>query len=135
MSRHIHANFDSKKEALEAKRYLEDSGYENVEIQLSQVRVETEKENWMGAFEVANSLGASWEEDSDFVEEFEEHYHISNTEDRGDLLEEEVLEDDEEIDMIDPDAYIDMNLGFGDFEIIEPYVLHTYHQITDGEKK
>lgn len=135
MGKHIHTNFDSPQNAIEAKRYLEDSGYENVEIQLSQVTVETEDKNWIGAYEVANSLGASWKEDPDFVQEFEKHYHISDTEDKKDMLEEEVLEDDEEIDMIDPRAYIDRNLGFGDFELIEPYVLHTYHQIAEGEEK
>lgn len=135
MSKQIRTNFDTDKDAIEAKRYLEDSGYEKVQLQLSQVTVETEDEDWIGAFEVANSQGATWEEDADFIRDFEEHYHITDNDDRGNLMQEEVLEDDEEIDMIDPHAYIDRNLGFGDFEIIEPYVLHTYHQITDGEDK
>ncbi len=128
MGKHIRSNFDFPQEAKEAKRYLEDSGYENVEINLSQVTMETNDENWIGAYEMANSLGASFEEDSEFAREFEQHYHIS--EEQG-----EVLEDDEEIDMIDPDANIDINLGFGDFEIIEPYVLHTYHQMITEEEK
>lgn len=124
MAQHILTNFTSPEEAERAKDYLISSGFENVSVTGSQLEVSTHEENWIAAFEILNGLGGNFDRD-DFPLGFEQHYGLEERE------ESPVPEPD--IEMVDPEAYIDRNLGYGDFEIVEPYVLHEYAEMTERE--
>ncbi|WP_134698879.1 hypothetical protein [Ammoniphilus sp. YIM 78166] len=116
MTQHIRTNFSSSEEAERARAYLINTGYEQVSIRDTQVEVGINEENWIAAYEILNGLGGSFEEGTSFPEELEDAYGMA--------------EKTEDIPMVDQDSYIDMNLGYGDFEIIEPYILHHYEEMT-----
>ena len=125
MAQHILTNFNSPEEAERAKDYLVSAGFEKVLVNGSQIEVSAHDENWIAAYEILNGLGGSFEGDS-LPFGFEENYRLEK-EDPSPVPE-------QEIEMVDPDAYIDRNLGYGDFEIVEPYVLHEYGQMTEREE-
>lgn len=115
MTQHIRTNFSSSEEAERARAYLINTGYNQVAIDGTQIEVETNEENWIAAYEILNGLGGTFEQGASIPEGYEEAYGM--------------VEADEEVTMIDQDAYIDINLGYGDFEIIEPYILHHYEEM------
>ncbi|MEW9669651.1 hypothetical protein [Ammoniphilus sp. 3BR4] len=124
MAQHILTNFTSPEEAERAKDYLISAGFENISVTGSQVEVSALDENWIAAYEILNGLGGSFEEEG-LPQGFEENYRL-NAEDDSPIPE-------QDLEMVDPEAYIDQNLGYGDYEIVEPYILHDFAQMTERE--
>lgn len=122
MDQHIHTNFTSTTEAERAKEYLVSAGFNQVTIDGTQMKVMTNEENWIAAYEILNGLGGSFQEGESMPPGFMEHYQLEGDLEEGDP--------GQEVDMVDADRYIDINLGYGDFEIIEPYTLHDYNKLT-----
>jgi phosphosulfolactate phosphohydrolase-like enzyme len=126
MIKQMHVTFATVDEATHAQKYLSLYGIEDVSVSHSQIEINVSKDNWIAAHQIVNGLGGEIEQNEAFNSTVAEQYQIDNAE-----LDTEAKADEEEISMVDKDHYIDMNLGYGDFEIIEPYVLNTYEKIEE----
>jgi|GEM_PF-2948909 len=115
MTQQMEAHFSSPDEALKAKEYLMSTGIEKVTIVGSTLIVDTSDENWISCYEILQSFGGTTNNDG-----LDEYYRIEDSA-------------DPEIEIIDRDSYIDANLGYGDYELIEPYVLESYEEMLDEE--
>jgi hypothetical protein len=129
MSKHIHAIFSTEKEAEVAKDVMTKSGFSDVCVSSSEIDLYASDDNWIAAFEIVNSLGGTIEQRPKLTAELEEFYQILDeaADEGSDAL--------DPISLVDKEAYIDINLGYGDFELIEPYTLHNYEQLLDLEEK
>jgi len=123
MSKHIHTKFDSSKEARWAQEYLKKNGFTDVSVDWNEVIIETTDDNWITAYEMVHSLGGTIDQDGDFLDEVEQQYEMDP--------DPEITDQEIEVDMVDPDTYVDANLGYGDYEIIEPYILHRYNKMVE----
>ena len=121
MSKQIHTKFASSEYALEAQDYLRNHGIMDVTVEGNYVMIETTDENWISAFELTNSLGGTFEGSFEILNEVEQQYNI----DPG------IKEQEVNVDIVDPEAFVDVNLGYGDYEIIEPYILHRYNKMVN----
>jgi hypothetical protein len=129
MSKHIHATFTTEAEALTAKNVMIESGLTDVDVNGSDIDLIASDDNWIAAFEIVNSLGGTIDPTPKLTAELEEFYQILDEVTDGGV---DVVDP---IQIVDRDAYIDMNVGYGDYELIEPYTLHNYEKIADGEDK
>jgi hypothetical protein len=125
MAKLIHTIFTSADEAELAQKYLVSSGLTDVSLNGCDLNIQTNEDNWISAFEIITSLGGSVENDADFNTELEEYYRIQ------DISFNQVEESDPEIEIVDEEAYIDSNLGYGDYELVEPYILEKYTQMIE----
>jgi len=121
MSKHIHTKFDSAEEAKWAQEYLKQNGFTVVYLNWNEVIIVTSDDNWISAYEMVHSLGGTFDQDEELLDEIEQEYEID--------LDAEITDQEIEVDMVDPGAYVDANLGYGDYEIIEPYILHRYNKL------
>ncbi|MBP1933539.1 hypothetical protein [Ammoniphilus resinae] len=119
MAKQMEAHFSSPDEALKVKEYLLGTGIDKVTVDGSTLTVDTSDEDWISSYEILQSFGGTTNDEG-----FEEYYQIH--------LENEDTKDTE-IELIDRDSYIDANLGYGDYELVEPYVLETYEEMLDEE--
>lgn len=129
MSKHIHATFTTEEEALTAKNVMIESGLTDVDVTGSDMDLRASDDNWIAAFEIVNSLGGTIDPSPKLTAELEEFYQILDEATDGGV---DVVDP---IQIVNRDAYIDMNLGYGDYELIEPYTLHNYEKMVDGENK
>lgn len=123
MDKHIHTTFSSPEEAAEARDYLASIGFGDLSVEGSTLYIQTNDENWIAAVEMVNGLGGSFKGNEEFLMQIEAAYQMDTD-----------VDGNQEIMMIDQDAYIDSNLGYGDFEMIEPYILHDYFQLSEKDE-
>ncbi|HJV45909.1 MAG TPA: hypothetical protein VJ824_09310 [Bacillota bacterium] len=128
MAKLIRTNFASAKEAQNAEQYLRSAGLSDVSVHETELSIVTHSDNWISAFEMIYSLGGTIENDAELTVELEEFYHIKE-------IGEAESVSNPEIEIIDDEAYIDTNLGYGDYELLEPYVLDKYKKMVNGQDK
>lgn len=126
MSKQIHTKFASSKDARAAQEYLQKNGFLDVSLDWNEMIVETNDENWISVYEMVQSLGGTFDQDEELFDEIQHHYQID--------ADPEITNQEIEVNMVDPEAYVDANLGYGDYEIVEPYILHRYNKMVDGSE-
>ncbi|RKD25627.1 hypothetical protein BEP19_01400 [Ammoniphilus oxalaticus] len=126
MSKQIHTTFRSAEDARVAQHVLHEQGFERIRIEQNELIMETVDENWIAAFEIVNSLGG------DVEQTIAEIYGLEDEQSKGEQIQDPPIPEQQmEPNLVDPRAYLDANLGYGDYELIEPYILHRYQKLDD----
>lgn len=127
MDKKIHATFATQEEAQQAKEYLAQFGYEHTHLEeggTHSLSVPVTSDNWEGAFQILNGFGGDplAVNNGEFTQEMNEYYNLNEK------------NEEQPIPSLSKDAFFDPNIGPGDTELKEPYILHTYHAITEEKK-
>lgn len=138
MTKKIHTTFPTNENAEEAKEYLLSVGYEQNQIEMkgdAALSLSVSDNDWEGAFQIVNSLGGEPMADTseEFSKQLNEYYQLENPE----HVEQQKQQDQQRerpIPPLDEGAFFDPNIGIGDTELKEPYILHNYHALTEGKE-